>query len=248
MFLTLLFAAVLSSGCGDITFGAGDCSYDGSIDHGGVTLEGSQSSPGGGADGDLSVDVEGGRSEPDCSFTFPERCNQFYITFPGEDTSTPVTLADIAHFTPSVGDHITEPDGWAVRGLPANLVSTARTHVVDGSLLGSPASVRFTPVAWHWDYGDGASATRATGGGTWSQLGLREFDGTPTSHVFATTGRFTISLTVDFRAEYRIGSGNWIPIAGTLSLPAPARTVLGASARTVLVDEDCNENPHGPGC
>lgn len=246
MLLTLAIALTLSGSCSGDAIHISNCSYGGSIDHGGVTLDGSGSSPGGG--GGVSVDVEGGYSPPDCSFTFADRCNQFYITSPGDTAAAPITLADIAHFAPVVGDHVTEPDGWAARGLPLNLVSTARAHVVDGSLLGAPASVRFTPVEWRWDHGDGTTAYRPTGGGTWHQLGLREFDDTATSHVFESTGRFTITLDIVFRAEYRIGSGSWIPIAGTLVTPAPSRSILNVSARTVLVDEDCIQNPRGPGC
>ncbi len=82
-----------------------------------------------------------------------------------------------------------QPDGWIVPGLDANFYAVTAPHVVNGTLLGQPASVRFTPVAFHWDYGDGNAATRSTKGATWEALGIPEFEPTPTSHVYATRGR-----------------------------------------------------------
>ncbi len=141
-----------------------------------------------------------------------------------------------------------EPDGWVVVGLPANIYSIAGAEIVPGELLGQSADVRFTPVAWHWDYGDGTAATIATPGGTWRSLGLREFDATPTSHVYRAPGDYTIRLSIRYRAEYRISGGGFVPIAGTLVLPANELYITAGGAKTVLVDRDCTVAPRGPGC
>ncbi|RQP09308.1 MAG: PKD domain-containing protein [Microbacteriaceae bacterium] len=159
-----------------------------------------------------------------------------------------VTLADIARFRPTAGVQRMEPDGWVVVGLPANFYALVDPQVVPGELLGQPADVRFTPVSWHWDYGDGASATRATKGGTWAGLGLREFDATPTSHVYRSPGDYTVRLSIRYRAEYRIGGGAFVPIAGTIVLPANELRITAGGAKTVLVDRDCTVAPRGPGC
>ena len=159
-----------------------------------------------------------------------------------------VTLADIARFRPTAGVQRMEPDGWVVVGLPANFYALVDPQVVPGELLGQPADVRFTPVSWHWDYGDGATATRATKGGTWAGLGLREFEATPTSHVYRSPGGYTVRLSIRYRAEYRIGGGAFVPIAGTIVLPANELRITAGSAKTVLVDRDCTVAPRGPGC
>lgn len=159
-----------------------------------------------------------------------------------------VTLADIARFRPTAGVQRMEPDGWVVVGLPANFYALVDPQVVPGELLGQPADVRFTPVSWHWDYGDGATATRATKGGTWAGLGLREFDATPTSHVYRSPGGYTVRLSIRYRAEYRIGGGAFVPIAGTIVLPANELRITAGGAKTVLVDRDCTVAPRGPGC
>ncbi|QNO38420.1 PKD domain-containing protein [Protaetiibacter sp. SSC-01] len=141
-----------------------------------------------------------------------------------------------------------EPDGWVVVGLPANIYSLVDREVVPGELLGQSADVRFTPISWHWDYGDGTRATLLTKGDTWSGLGLREFDATPTSHVYRAPGNYTITLSIRYRAEYRIAGGAFVPIAGTIVLPANELHITAGGAKTVLVDRDCTVAPRGPGC
>lgn len=159
-----------------------------------------------------------------------------------------ITLDDIARFRPTPGIQRMEPDGWVVVDLPANIYSIVDRQVVPGELLGQPADVRFTPVAWHWDYGDGTTRTLGTKGGTWAGLGLREFDATPTSHVYRAAGSYTIRLRIGYRAEYRIAGGPFVPIAGTLTLPANELHITAGGAKTVLVDRDCTVAPRGPGC
>lgn len=174
---------------------------------------------------------------------------------PGTTATTPgtpgVTIRDVATFRPELAALSSEPDGWAVRGLAANFLAAGGTSTRSGTLLGAAADVHFTPVAWRFDYGDdSAPRTTASPGTTWQALGLDEFDETATSHVYETSGSFTVSLLVDYAAEYRVGgSGPFIPIPGTLAIPSPSiQMVVADSATTALVDRDCAESPRGPGC
>jgi hypothetical protein len=141
-----------------------------------------------------------------------------------------------------------EPNGWVVAGLDANFYALVEQQLVPGTLLGQPATVRFTPLSYHWDYGDGAAVVRFTKGGTWARLGLADFAPTPTSHVYRADGDYVIRLTIDFRAEYRLGSAAYRPVAGTIALPANELRVTVTGAKTVLVDQDCVADPSGPGC
>jgi hypothetical protein len=170
-------------------------------------------------------------------------------TSPRDDyTITVITLSDIARFRPAPGIQRMEPDGWVVVGLPANIYSSVATQIVPGQLLGQSADVRFTPISWRWSYGDGATATLPTKGGSWAALGLREFDPTPTSHIYEQAGNYTIRLSIVYRAEYRIAGGPFTAIAGTLTLPANELHITASGAKTVLVDRDCTVAPRGPGC
>jgi PKD repeat protein len=159
-----------------------------------------------------------------------------------------VTLSDIASFPAAVGSMAMEPNGWAVTGLPANFYSDAKSHVVDGVLLGSPASVRFTPRGWYWNYGDGGLTTSLVAGASWATLALPEFAATPTSHVFAASGEYTVTVTIAFTAEYRFAGSGWVPITGVLELDAPPLSITASDAKTVLVGGDCTQRKGTPGC
>lgn len=245
--LDLLILATSVAPCGSMDKFTDQCSIDGSISDDGAVLNGSIFRDNG---DDNTVGVDGGGTDeelPYCARKTAERCDFEFSIIP--PPSTGVTLNDVAAFRADPGTVATEPSGWAVIGLTMNAISTATAHTVDGTLLGQPATVRFTPVSWTWEYGDGGTATTSTGGGRWAALGVPEFDPTPTGHIYAARGSYTVSVTVDFLVEYRLGGGAWTRIPGTLPLPATAPTAIRAvGARTVLVAENCRENPRGPGC
>jgi hypothetical protein len=178
-------------------------------------------------------------------------CKDGYTVTMPLDQRGPITLSDLVNFRPAPGVHRMEPDGWSVVGLDTNFFADTDAHVQGDLLLGIPAQVRFTPVAFRWDYGDGSSATRASKGGSWQALGLGEFDATATSHAYLTRGRYAISLTIDFRAEYRFGAGPmgaWVPIAGTVPIASDPLSVEVLRATTVLVERGCTALRPGPGC
>jgi hypothetical protein len=224
---------------------SGTCTTGG-ISGGGVDVSGSIGGPGSGGGGGSGGSGGGGTtgtSGPPVIW----KCLQVTC---GSDTpgAAPITLRDIASFRPTPGVQYMQPDGWTVPGLDTNFYAVTGVHVVEGTLLGQSASVRFTPVAYHWTYGDGTSATLATKGATWAALGVGEFDPTPTSHVYAVEGSYTIQLVIDFAAEYRFAGSPFFPIAGVLPLPANDLHITVDGAKTVLVEHDCAANPTGPGC
>lgn len=159
-----------------------------------------------------------------------------------------VTISDIAHFKPRPGTDHMQPDGWMVVGLNTNFYATVPSELEHGELLGQPAQVRFFPVAWHWTYGDGAQATLGMPGATWAAQGLRDFDATPTSHLYQAKGLYSIDLDIQFGAEYQYAGSGWTPVVGTIDVPANRLRAVAGDAKTVLVNHDCLVNPKGPGC
>jgi hypothetical protein len=233
---------------------AGCQNVDASVGASDVTLIGTATSPGSGGSSGPSKGAghSGARPPFQCQTVVGNKC-LVRVPRPGPaapvaPAGQPVTLRDIASFRPSPGVQFMEPDGWVVPGLDANFYSVVDRQLVNGTLLGRSATVRFTPVAWHWNYGDGSVVVRATKGATWAAQGLHDFDPTATSHVYRTEGEYVIRLTIDFRAEYRLGAAGFIPIAGTINLPANDLHVTVTGAKTVLVEHDCVANPAGPGC
>lgn len=234
--VSLSVTVVSNASCDLTSMTVGDCAaVSGTLTDEAAVLEAFGGNPGGG-------DAGPGADEPDleCVATFPEPC---LAPEPGA-----LTLSDIAAFRPGAGANLMEPNGWSVAGLPTNFYSSGGQQTQQGSLLGGPAEVRFTPVVWTWAYGDGASTRSSTAGGSWASRGVAEFDPTPTSHTYATRGTYTITLVIDYAAEYRLGAGPWTRIPGTLRVPSNPLAITVGSVTTVLVDKDCRQNPAGPGC
>ena len=231
----------------------------GEFNNGGVDLSAGYERGSGGADqndsndnnggGEVLVDNDGGVA--DGPFQIPIVRDDFTINCaPGTpcDPNLVVQISDLVNFRPITPTQGMEPNGWTVIGLPTNFVAGASVHTLSGSLLGFPADVRFAPVGYRWDYGDGGHDSSSTGGATWAALNLPEFSETATSHSYRETGSFTITLRVSFAAEYRFDGQTWRNVRGTLAVPASPLTVVAGEARTVLVDRECTRNPSGPGC
>lgn len=229
---------------------AGECNVNGQINGGGVTLTGSKKAPGSG--GSATGNKGSGKSKPSANpcppGALPEACQGLGIIPPGAPGNPAVSINDLKNFAAEPGTDHMQPNGWMIVGLSTNFYSVVGVEVQNGVLLGQPASVRFTPIAWHWTYGDGSAATRGTAGTAWAAQGIPEFDPTPTSHIYTADGTYFIDLSITFRAEYKYATGNWTPVIGTITLPANRLEASAGEAKTVLVNHDCTENPSGPGC
>lgn len=237
----------------EIFSGRCDDRVSGGVDGGSVVLTGSETTPGQMGNGTRGSNGKGWSFTPGwarCHIAAPESPESCTPT-----TTTPratgiptITITDIATFVPTPGRQQMEPDGWTIAGLDTNFYAITGQHVVNGTLLGRPADVRFTPTTYLWAYGDGTRATKNTAGGTWAALGIPEFEPTPTSHVYDQVGEYTITLSIVFSAEYRFAGGPWRPVVGTITLPANDLHIRAGTAKTVLVEHDCAQNPAGPGC
>ena len=221
---------------------------DGAVLDGELTVGGDPGGPGGPRAG-------GGTGSPalppmPCEEVFAGLCYGDGPGKPGDPApaAPSVTLSDIAFFRPQAAVQYMQPDGWMVVGLPTNFVAVIDRHVVAGTLLGAPAEVRFTPIAYRWRYGDGDAARLTTTGASWAALGLGEFDATPTSHVYRASGTYVIELDVEYTAEYRFAGGAWRALQGVIVLPANDLVATAGGAVTVLVDRDCASAHAGPGC
>jgi hypothetical protein len=159
-----------------------------------------------------------------------------------------VTLEDVAQFVPRSASIRSQPNGWALVGAPVNLLTDASAGVVDGTLLGRPAEVRFVPVSFAWDHGDGTSTTVEGPGASWKQLGQQDFTPTDTSHVYPTIGDRQISLTIAYSPSYRFDGGGWQQIPGVLPVVIGPVTLHVLQGSTVLVGGACGSAHAGPGC
>ncbi|GAA2901637.1 hypothetical protein GCM10010455_27000 [Microbacterium esteraromaticum] len=167
----------------------------------------------------------------------------------GEDSPglPPITITDLATFSPAEGTIVGEPDSLGVVGLPANFVTEASPHVRSGDLFGFPVEVRFTPVSYTFHYGDGESTTSSSPGASWKSLGQAQFTPTGTSHTYSERGTYDARVDIAYTAEIDLGVG-WFPIEGQLDIPGPTQQIRIFEAHTALVARTCAEQPSAPGC
>jgi hypothetical protein len=158
-----------------------------------------------------------------------------------------VTIADLVRFAPPGSSLTGEPNNVGVAGLPTNFVTTAQAQTVTGELLGFPLSVRFTPAAYDFVYGDGTISTSSTGGSPWADLAQAQFTPTDTSHAYKERGTYTAQVNVRYSAEVDFGTG-WFPVTGQVTADGTPQPIRIFEAHTALVAFTCAEAPRSPGC
>ena len=166
---------------------------------------------------------------------------------PAAPDPTTATIDDVAQFAPAPPGVVGEPDGFGVVGMPTNFVVGATEHTVDGEIFDVPVTVRFTPVAFLFDYGDGATRETTTPGTSWQDLDVPQFTATDTSHSYADPGEYEASATIRYVAEADAGGG-WFAVPGILEIDTPATVIRVVDVDTALVEQTCDEDPGGPGC
>ncbi len=159
----------------------------------------------------------------------------------------PITISDLAQFAPAPAALAGEPDNVGIAGMPTNFVTNASTTTQTGTLFGRPISVRFTPTAYDFHYGDGSTTTTTTGGDSWAALGQAQFTPTSTSHAYQDRGIYAADVDIRYGAEIDFGTG-WFPITGELTTDGPPQQIRIFEAHTALVAHTCNERPDAPGC
>lgn len=159
-----------------------------------------------------------------------------------------VTARDVASFAPGGPALEGEPDGVGVVGMPVNFVASASAQSVSGTLFGRPVTVRFTPSAFVFDYGDGTTARSTSGGASWGDLGQAQFTPTATSHAYGERGVYEVAVSIEYSAEVDFGVGRWFPVNGPVTSTTAGYPVEVFEVRTALVDKTCAENPSGPAC
>jgi hypothetical protein len=118
------------------------------------------------------------------------------------------------------------------------LSALAIPHTRNRMLLWYPAQVRFKPVSYLWNFGDGQTSTDRD-----------------VSHIWSQPGTFTVRLAVNYSVKYRItGKSAWVLLPGQIvanSLPAVVNVgqkSLKSSGLVSLVHWTCLQKPTAIGC
>lgn len=129
---------------------------------------------------------------------------------------------------PSATSAVQPPGGHVLINIETNAYAVAEQVLIPTTVLDQPVTVRATPVAYAWDYGDGAAhGPTADPGGPYPAL--------TNAHVYTAPGTYDLTVTTTYTAEFSIAGGPWLPIDGTADVASPPQTLTAHSARNHLV-------------
>ncbi|MEJ5946582.1 PKD domain-containing protein [Pseudokineococcus basanitobsidens] len=135
-----------------------------------------------------------------------------------------MTQADFQRLPLPAGASTVQPTGGEVLlNTPTNTYAEAEPVELQTELVGFPVTVRATPVAYTWDYGDGTVVGPTSDpGAPWPDLRV--------THAYETPGRYAITLTTHYEGEYSVQGEPFLPIPGqaqVTSEPLPVTTYQG---------------------
>jgi hypothetical protein len=245
-FLALGWGPAAATECTHAERTSGQCSGIGAtLTPEGVTVSGTQVTPGSSDSGSRATwtpppprDPVLGSAQCEvkiaglCRGTSPSR----EVVEPAAPTP-PSSLSEVAQFAPGNASFVQEPAGWSLPLLPMNVFSTAQGTTESGELLGWAIEVRFTPVAYTWSFGDGATRVSSRPGSSW---GSKQFSATSNSHAYELSGDYQVSHWVTYEASYRFDGGSFVSLPGQITRSGGQRTVQVLSVTPVLVDRGCH--------
>jgi len=168
----------------------------------------------------------------------------------GEDGFVPLpvfTIQDFQRLAVAPAESHVQPAPDTLKNMNTNVYAVAQPQTFTTTLGGYPVSVRAYPVQYTWNYGDGATLgpTPLTG----APLADGQWDvPTDTSHVYRSTGDFSVVLTTSFYGEYNIADTGWQPVMGYNQVTSPPVGLSVWRATVHNVADDCRINPSGVGC
>jgi len=120
------------------------------------------------------------------------------------------------------------PDGVTLVGFDSNFFTTNSTPTTQNvTLLGRRIQIEATPTSYVWHFGDESSETTTTPGAAYPQLLV--------THRYARAGLERPSVDTVYAGRYRVGTGPWRAIPGTLTVTGQPQTLEVREARGVLV-------------
>lgn len=120
-------------------------------------------------------------------------------------------------------------DGWSLVNLPTIVYADGAVQEYAATVLGTPVTIRATPIRYSWDFGDGLDLLVTTDPG-------RPYPDQTVSRPYTKPGTYTISLTTTWSAQYRAdGAVDWLPVSGTATTSTTAAPLTVYEAHSHLV-------------
>jgi len=120
------------------------------------------------------------------------------------------------------------PDGVTLVGFETNFYTTNTTPTTQTvTLLGRRIQLEATPTSYAWQFGDATSETTQTPGAAYPDLLV--------THQYQHSGLVRPSVDTVYAGRFRVGTGPWQTIPGTLTVAGRAAELEVREARGVLV-------------
>lgn len=127
---------------------------------------------------------------------------------------------------------IQPPKGKTLVGLETIFSTKAAPFTKTLTLLNRQVQLRIRPASFVWHHGDGTTQQTDWAGKAWDH-DSPDIDGYLT-HVFEHAGTVRPSVEVTWEADYRVGTGAWQPVNGTVTRQGPATRLRIVEGQPVL--------------
>jgi hypothetical protein len=123
---------------------------------------------------------------------------------------------------------IQPPDGLTLVNFETNFYTTSTAPIsTTVTLLGHQVTLEATPARFGWHFGDGETTTTTEPGAPYPDLSI--------THRYRRTGEYHPRLSTTYTGRYRIGTGPWQTIPGTVTIDGPAHQLRAIEADPQLV-------------
>uniref|UniRef100_UPI003F53403B PKD domain-containing protein n=1 Tax=Nocardioides sp. BYT-33-1 TaxID=3416952 RepID=UPI003F53403B len=123
---------------------------------------------------------------------------------------------------------IQPPDGLTLVNFETNFYTTSTAPIsTTVTLLGQQVTLEATPARFGWHFGDGETTTTTEPGAPYPDLSI--------THRYRRTGEYHPRLSTTYTGRYRIGTGPWQTIPGTVTIDGPAHQLRAIEADPQLV-------------
>ncbi len=131
------------------------------------------------------------------------------------------------------------PDQRTLVNFPNVLWTDFTGYERDTDIQAADVRLKFTPVSYRWNFGDGKTLTTKNPGKPYDPDLTDRVDQVedqyPVTHRFTDTGKATISVTVVLNGQFSVNGGPWQPITGSIQATSPDVTIDVAQARGQLI-------------
>lgn len=118
------------------------------------------------------------------------------------------------------------PNGRTLVNLETNFYTEQPRFTRHLRLLGRDVELEVWPSGFRWVYGDGGSSAGESAGAPYPRLLV--------THDYARRGRVHPRVDTTYAARFRVSSGAWRPVAGTVTIPGRPVDLRVLTARPVL--------------